>query len=210
MLTLEEKKMNLVEKEWECFQDVHNEGGRASCQDDRTTFFIMRKSQFVLWPEALIDSYTIDVDNAVFAGRNLLAEKYAWMMADTAPAKFAELEELLLHPTERAQEAIDDIVPIQVKWMEEYAAKYPYVAAGNRVIHTTDERYGQTSYETYLRGELHTYSERTLVMLQELCHKLLDEGTNMMLAIMTATMQEYGFADLDAAEATTKKYAKVK
>ncbi|MBQ6603454.1 MAG: DUF4125 family protein [Eubacterium sp.] len=207
MMTLEEKKMRLVEKEWECFQQVQNEGGRASCQDDRTTFFIMRKSQFVLWPENLIDSYTIDVDNAVFMGRNLLAEKYAWMMADTAPAKFEELKELLTMPTEKAQEAIDYIVPVQVKWMEEYAAKYPYIAAGNRVVHTSDERFGQTSYETYLRGELHTYSEKTLLLLADLCRRLDAEGTNMMLAIMTATMQEYGFADLDAAEATTKKYA---
>lgn len=208
-MTLEEKKLQLVEKEWECFQSVNNEGGRASCQDDRVTFFIMRKSQFVLWPEELVDSYTMDVDNAVLMGRNLLAEKYAWMMADTAHARFEELRELLTEPTEKAQEAIDYMVPVQVKWMEEYAAKYPYLAQGNRVIHTADERPGQTSYETYLRGELHTYSERTLVLYMELCKKLEAEGTNLMLEVMTATMKEYGFANLDAAEAVTKKYAEV-
>ena len=33
----------VVDIEWIQFQQVHNEGGRASCQDDRETFEIMRK-----------------------------------------------------------------------------------------------------------------------------------------------------------------------
>lgn len=32
----------IIELEWNQFQAVHNEGGRASCQDDRETFDIMR------------------------------------------------------------------------------------------------------------------------------------------------------------------------
>ena len=39
----------VVDIEWIQFQQVHNEGGRASCQDDRETFEIMRKSQFLAW-----------------------------------------------------------------------------------------------------------------------------------------------------------------
>ncbi|MDY2738998.1 MAG: DUF4125 family protein [Acidaminococcus sp.] len=32
----------IIEREWTLFDEVHNIGGRASCQDDRETFFIMR------------------------------------------------------------------------------------------------------------------------------------------------------------------------
>ena len=39
--TLVEKIVNL---EWEAFDQVDNEGGRADCQDDFQTFSIMRKS----------------------------------------------------------------------------------------------------------------------------------------------------------------------
>ena len=34
----------LIEREWTLFDKVRNIGGRASCQDDRKTFFIMRLS----------------------------------------------------------------------------------------------------------------------------------------------------------------------
>lgn len=39
----------LIEREWTLFDKVRNIGGRASCQDDRKTFFIMRGSQFLSW-----------------------------------------------------------------------------------------------------------------------------------------------------------------
>ena len=44
----------IIELEWNQFQAVHNEGGRASCQDDRETFDIMRGSQFADWPQNLL------------------------------------------------------------------------------------------------------------------------------------------------------------
>ena len=52
------KKQELVDKivkaEWEAFDKVQNEGGRASCQNDWNTFSIMRKSQYMTWPEELL------------------------------------------------------------------------------------------------------------------------------------------------------------
>ena len=48
-------KEDLIEKiiaeEWKQFDQVNNEGGRASCQDNWPTFHIMRKSQFDNWNE---------------------------------------------------------------------------------------------------------------------------------------------------------------
>ena len=42
--TMEKMKLiqRLIEREWTLFDKVRNIGGRASCQDDRKTFFIMR------------------------------------------------------------------------------------------------------------------------------------------------------------------------
>ena len=44
-----ELEKQIIEKEWLMFQKVQDVNGRASCQDDWTTFLIMRISQFEGW-----------------------------------------------------------------------------------------------------------------------------------------------------------------
>lgn len=78
----------IVEMEWQQFQNVHNEGGRASCQDDKETFEIMRNSQFLVWNEEVLKSYLADLQDAWADGWNLLTEKYARMMESTAPKEY--------------------------------------------------------------------------------------------------------------------------
>lgn len=70
----------VIEMEWQMFDRVNNQGGRADCQDDAWTFYVMRYSQFSAWPLQLISSYRQDVEDAAKQGRNLLTEKYAYMM----------------------------------------------------------------------------------------------------------------------------------
>ena len=48
--------------------------------------------------------------------------------------------------------------------MEEFAKEYPKMAGNARSIHTSEDNEYNTSYETYLRGELGTYSEETFVL----------------------------------------------
>ena len=40
-----EKVEKILQLEWNMFQKVENIGGRASCQEDFETFYIMRRSQ---------------------------------------------------------------------------------------------------------------------------------------------------------------------
>ena len=67
----------IVAMEWDMFQLVQNQGGRASCQDDWVTFEIMRSSQFRAWDDRTRESYWQDLHDARDTGRNLLMEKYA-------------------------------------------------------------------------------------------------------------------------------------
>lgn len=205
MMTLQDKKENLIQMEWQQFYQVHNEGGRASCQEDPKTFAIMRRSQFTAWPEALVDSYTADLEAAEEVGRNLLTEKYAWMMEDTAPEEFAQLRRFLPEPSLLQKEMLDEITQIQIAWMREYAEKYPRLAAGNRAIRAAEAVPGETSFETYLRGELHTYSEDTLLLYRDMIRSLKAQGVNMSLLIMEANVQAYGYQSLEDAEKRLKK-----
>ena len=128
-MTKQEKIEKLIQMEWEDFQKVNNEGGRASCQDDPETFFIMRRSHFAPWTEELIDCVQADMDRAHEQGRNLVMEKYAWMMASTAPEQFKKLHHFLIDPTLAGEQWSDAIVKQQLAWMEEYQAKYPVLAS---------------------------------------------------------------------------------
>ena len=86
---MDEKKKKLIDeivrREWEMFQNVNNEGGRASCQDDWPTFHVMREAQYAPWPQDLLSRFLLDLVNAKLEGRNLVMEKYAYMMEFTEP-----------------------------------------------------------------------------------------------------------------------------
>ncbi len=196
--------MELVEKivqlEWEQFDKVQNEGGRAGCQDDYTTFSIMRKSQYLTWPEELLDSFYNDLLAAQNKGWNLIMEKYARMMKSTAPEKYAELEKEL-PPLDEERIAIqEEIIKVQVNWMEEFASEYPKMAGNARVIHTSEDTPFQTSYETYLRGEIGTYSETTFVLYGRFITRLLKDERNLAYEIMEQTAKLYGYESLERAE----------
>ena len=198
------KKMNIMEEiikeEWEMFQKVRNTGGRAACQDDFETFDIMRKSQFSVWGEELLNSYCKDLKEGVRQGRNLVMEKYAYMMESTAKEEYDAIKENLPGISEEKSRIIEGIIPIQVEWREEFAKKYPYLSGQARLIHTSEDEENNISFETYLRGELKTYSMETLVRYAAMVVEFAKQGTNMVEEIMRKTTEYYGYATMEEAE----------
>ncbi len=197
-------KMDVVEEivrlEWEQFDKVKNEGGRADCQDDWNTFSIMRKSQYLTWNRELLNSYHKDLINSNIKGWNMIMEKYARMMKNTAPARYAELEKQLPELSEDRIKIQETIVDIQVKWMEDFAVKYPKMAGNARSIHSTEDNAYNTSYETYLRGEIGTYSEETFMLYGRFIAKLMQEDRNLAYEIMNNTAKLYGYESVEDAE----------
>ncbi len=199
-MTLTEKKERLIKEEWSHFTAVHNKGGRASCQDDPETFFIMRRSQFVCWNEELIDSWYNDLVNAKNAGRNLLSEKYAWMMQQTSPAEFEKIKDFLTEPSPQTELLMEEVIKTEVNWMAEYSKQYPFMAMGNRPVHSYEDGIYETSFETYLRGELHTYSKITMQLYANMVKKIYNEGNSMAVMIMESMVRQYGYKNLADAE----------
>ena len=201
---LKGKNMDLVEAivqlEWKQFDKVQNEGGRAGCQDDYTTFSIMRKSQYMTWPEDLLSSFYGDLVTAENKGWNLIMEKYARMMKSTTPEKYARLEKELPVLNEERIAIQEEIIKIQVNWMEEFAKKYPNMAGNARIIHTSEDTPFHTSYETYLRGEMSTYSETTFILYGRFVTGLLKENRNLAYETMEHTAKLYGYETIEKAE----------
>ncbi len=190
----------IVRLEWEAFDKVQNEGGRADCQDDWETFSIMRRSQYMTWPAEMLTEIIRHFEESVRCGRNLITEKYGRMMETTVPWEYERIKDAFPVLTDEQKAIIEGIVAIQVKWMEEFAAKYPKMAGNARSIHTSEDRVFNTSYETYLRGELSTYSEHLLIMYGRFVAGIAKNGGNLAQMTMENTAHLYGYADLDDAE----------
>ncbi len=198
--SFEELLNYMISLEWQAFDEVQNQGGRADCQDDWNTFSIMRKSQYMTWPKELLIRFIEDFRAANSVGRNLITEKYARMMQSTDPAAFEEIKDKLPVLTEKQLSIMEQIVKVQVTWMEEFAVKYPNMAGNSRSIHTSEDNLYNTSYETYLRGELSTYSHETLKQYGGFIVQLVKSGQNLAQLTMENTAKLYGYDSLSEAE----------
>ena len=190
----------VIEREWEQFQYVQNEGGRANCQDDHETFVIMRKSQFMNWTQELLESYRQDLIEAEAAHWNLLTEKYARMMESTAPERYAELADILPKRSKERIQMQEEMIAQQIRWEEDFAAKFPGVASTGRVIHTSEDTPWDTSIETYARGEISTYSDRTVGLLKKLYDQMAADHENLSEKTLRNMTALYGYESLEEAE----------
>ena len=186
--------------EWQQFTQVNNQGGRASCQEDPYTFDIMRKSQFYTWDLPVLECYRGDLKEAERSGWNLLTEKYARMMEYTAPEEYNALKDRLPY-RDPARKVLEELlVSLMMDWTRETAEKFPAVMSVGRSLSAAEDGRFNTSSETYLKGELGTYSDRTLKLYAAMLLKRMKEGRNPVRETLEYTAALYGYPSLEEAE----------
>lgn len=192
----------IVLHEWKQFQQTNNEGGRASCQGNWPMFQQMRMSQFLTWPAELLESYEADLTAADAVDRNLITEKYGRMMASTAPEQFKEtIEPYIPKLSDERIARQEQVIATQVAWADDFRSRYPKLGAAMRVLTTAEDTPEVTSFETYLRGELGTYSDGTFALYERFVADLKAANRNLTEETILNTVRLGGFADLDEAEA---------
>jgi hypothetical protein len=194
----------IVQAEWEFFTNVQNIGGRAACQEDYKTFEINRTSQALSWSEATLNSYLSDLVEAEKNGRNLMTEKYARMMHSTSPQEYAAIQHLLPPLDSEVTTLIDKIVPIVMEWDKELSRRYPHFFMMGRPLYSSEDTPYVTSKETYLKGELATYSSRTLRSYFEDVLRYKSESINGSEVILEYMVKRYGYKSLDEANEKIK------
>ncbi len=192
---------DIAQAEWDLFQLVQNTGGRASCQNDPDTFFKMRMSQWMVFSEETLKSYMNDLQKAAEEGRNPIFEKYGFMMETTYPQEFEEIEKHLPKVSKEAEQMIDEIAKIHVKWDKEVYEKYPHIRENGRVFKSSEDSVQNgSSSESYLKGEYKTYSPDTLNLIYQQIMEADKKGENLLERIVENEVKFYGYRSLEEAE----------
>lgn len=199
---------DIAQMEWELFQNVQNTGGRASCQNDSDTFFKMRMSQWMVYSKETLESYMEDLKNSTEQGRNLIFEKYGFMMETTYPEEFEGIKEHLPTVSPKMEKMIDEMAEIHVKWDKEVYEKYPHIRENGRVFRSSEDSvYNGSSSESYLRGEYKTYSPKTVELIYHQVKEAEGAGENLLEKIIENEVKFYGYQSLEDAE---KKQSEMK
>lgn len=180
----------IIEIEMKMFLSVPN-SQKASCQKYPLRFEMHRRAQFLPWSEDTLESYLGDLDKAVKKSENLMTQKYARM------------DNLI--PQINRNPLINKIVKIQLKWQEEVTSKYPNLMRRARPLSNYENSTEVMSFETYLAGELETYSDKTIGLLyRDICYKIRKK-INMAEEVYSILVKEQGYGSIRKAERTIGK-----
>jgi hypothetical protein len=164
---------------------------KASCQEDPEMFRLVRSSQFASWSKETLESYLQDLETAEKKNVNLMTQKYARM--DNLIGKIKE------------NPIMNEIVDIEIEWQKEMFEKFPCLMSSARALRSSEDTPSATSFETYLRGELETYSDTTLALLLKDVKNYCEKNENMMMKNYLEMVKQLGYTSIEDAEETKRK-----
>jgi hypothetical protein len=173
--------LEILEREMEMFLSVPTDGP-CGCKDHLDSFLLNRRVQFLTWSEEALSSYRDDLVSAKRDGRNLMTYKYARMGGQL--------------PCENTDPLIDAIVCEQMEWQGALFKTYPAFMCRARPLRTSQDGDGKTSFETYLRAELETFSAATLARLLREIERKKTAGINMSEETYELLLKEKGLPPL--------------
>ena len=188
---MEKEKLidEILEKEWNYFSNLNNIGGRADCQDNREDFIIMRKAQWLTFNEETLLSYLEDLNSK----NNPLFQKYGQMMKYNSPKEYEKIKNLLEQPSSQKLDLVEKIMELYMKWEEEFFKAYPIFSSMGRPLYSKQDDDEDTSIETYLRGELLSYSEKTLALYLKYILEMKNKNINLAVKNMDNLASMQGF-----------------
>lgn len=155
----------IVNEEWIQFTNTKNINQRAVCQDQKGNFIASRTSYWNMYNIDILNSYLSDIKLAVSKNQNLVTYKYAYMMKYTDKSNYDSIKDMLPKIDEKKEKLIDTVLLIYMSWEAEIVEKYPELDNKNRNLYSSSDTKNNTSVETYMRGELSTYSYNTLELI---------------------------------------------
>ena len=197
----EELIKEIIDREWEMFSVLKNTGGVAECQNNKPEFIIMRSGQWDNLPDKILESYKQDLIEAKKAGRNLLEEKYIIMMEYSAPSEFDGVKHLLPNISNGSLTLIKQIEKIYLDWGDEFENNFPKFSKLCRPLRSSGDIPERASVQTYLIGELSSYSTRTVLFYFDYVTQCVKEGKNLIYITHSDVVKQKGFNSIEEVEA---------
>lgn len=171
----------IVEYEWEMFQRLTPTQRTLACRNNKYMFLLMRSSQWKVYPLNVQASYLNDIHQAFLENRNLLFERYAYMMILTRDFIEDEVTKILPVIEKEKEDLVDKIIKHHKVWYESVANKLPTATSAGRPM--VYGGVGDIDVFTYLKGELFTYSINTLINILEAEKMMISQNKNLVIEI---------------------------
>ena len=195
----------IINIEFTMFDKVKGMNGRAPCQNNFKTFYSMRYSQHNAFSEKTLNSYKNDLITAGNQNRNLITEKYAYMMEFTDKAYYDEfLKYKFPECSKEKLELIKEIADLLEEDFDAFAIKYPYFSKIGRPQISNSH---VTTIYIYNYGELKTYSYETLILYRNDVLYSRNENMTIVEKIQNQTSLFYGYKDIQDAEMSLRQKA---
>ena len=139
-------------------------------------------------PDEILESYLEDLILAKHRGENIVQDKYARMMKYSVPKEYEIIKDYLPEISPEKEELVQKIVEIYLHWEE------------GRPLHSEFDTPNHTSIETYLKGELSSYSVKTLKLYYEYIQSCVANKVNLAENNLENIVLEKGYKTIDEAE----------
>ena len=100
---------------------------------------------------------------------------------------------------------MNKIIEIVIQWQEDLTERFPYILERGRPLYTSDDTPHSTSFETYLKGELETYSLNTLALYYECLLEQKRNNVNASEIDLEHKINHYGYDSLEDANTILMK-----
>ena len=173
--------------------------------ENQKGYYIGKETGKIEYTYFLGEKYYLDDLNSK---NNPLFQKYGQMMKYNSPQEYEKVKDILESPSKNKITLVEKIMSIYMEWEEEFFRKYPTFSSMGRPLYSTEDDDIETSIETYLRGELLSYSEKTLNLYLKYIIEMKEKNINLAIKNMDNLASMQGFKNSDEVEEYYKKLQK--
>ena len=174
----------------------------AKLKDLQGMFFIIRDSL----------NQEIRIGNSKTRGFGLIKFEIEDLIYEQFKSKDDDLKKLDKFFEEKTSEEKTDLVNkimfIYMEWEKEFFERYPIFSSMGRPLYSSEDDNIETSIETYLRGELLSYSEKTLKLYLNYVIDNKEKNINLAIKNMDNLANMQGFKNSDEVEEYYKNLQK--